>query len=210
METEQTEQEADQSYLREVANSEGLRRPSMAIHCLHHLIHRYLSATMPEDARMATGSNTPIIVYLSKHRDCDVFQHDIERHFSITRSTASRVLTRMEHKGLIRREEVKRDKRLRKISLTTESWGIVEQLRDNAAHMEETLLAGMSQAQIQELLQSLGRMRENLISTGLAGSDRDQGSRDGSRLGGVGEKNDASAHARKRFSDKARGRDEKE
>ena len=163
-----------ETYLQEIANREGLERPSMAIHCLHHQIHRYLRATMPEDARMATGTNTPIIIFLSKHSDHDIFQHDIERHFSITRSTASRVLARMEGKGLITREEVTQDKRLRKIALTRAAWGIVEQLRDNASHMEETLLDGLSAEQIEQLLQALATMRKNLIATGLVGTRNDK------------------------------------
>ncbi|MFT8357502.1 MAG: MarR family winged helix-turn-helix transcriptional regulator, partial [Bifidobacterium aquikefiri] len=190
----QTQHTVNGTFLHKVVNSEGLKRPSMAIHCLHHLIHRYLSATLPEDARIATGSNTPIIVYLSRHRTGDVFQHDIERHFSITRSTASRVLTRMEAKGLIKREEVAQDKRLRKISLTDKSWGIVEQLRENASHMEETLLEGLSETQIKQLLQALATMRKNLISTGLVGTHRDQHSREKPQLGAVGEKNDSTTH----------------
>ncbi|MFT8705197.1 MarR family winged helix-turn-helix transcriptional regulator [Bifidobacterium aquikefiricola] len=174
----QTEHTANRTFHDGAANSEGPRRPSLAIHCLHHLIYRYLGATLPEDARIATGSNTPIIVYLSKHQADDVFQHDVERHFSITRSTASRVLTRMESKGLIKREEVAQDKRLRKISLTDESWSIVEQLRENASHMEETMLAGLDDAQVEQLLQSLATMRKNLIATGLVGASRNQSPRE--------------------------------
>ena len=46
-----------------------------------------------------------IIEYLYRHRDEPVFQRDIEREFSITRSTVTNILQLMERKGYIRRHE---------------------------------------------------------------------------------------------------------
>ena len=40
-----------------------------------------------------------IIGYLYRHRDTPVFQRDIEREFSITRSTVTNILQLMERKG---------------------------------------------------------------------------------------------------------------
>ena len=41
-----------------------------------------------------------IIEYLYRHRDEPVFQRDIEREFSITRSTVTNILQLMERKGI--------------------------------------------------------------------------------------------------------------
>lgn len=46
-----------------------------------------------------------IIEYLYRHRDEPVFQRDIEREFSITRSTVTNILQLMERKGYIQRHE---------------------------------------------------------------------------------------------------------
>ena len=43
-------------------------RPSIEIRSLHNMINRYLAVTMPQEARIATGGNTHIIVYLERHR----------------------------------------------------------------------------------------------------------------------------------------------
>ena len=43
-----------------------------------------------------------IIGYLYRHRDTPVFQRDIEREFSITRSTVTNILQLMERKGVYR------------------------------------------------------------------------------------------------------------
>ena len=47
------------------------------------------------------GSNLWIIGYLTMNEGKDVFQKDLEKQFSIRRSTASKTLQRMEDKGLI-------------------------------------------------------------------------------------------------------------
>lgn len=91
-------------------NSPGMLRPSLEIKALHNLIGRYWNGIVPPDSMMS-GANMPIVQYLHEHRDSDVFQYDIERAFSITRSTASRVLGLMEKKGLITRSAVDWDAR---------------------------------------------------------------------------------------------------
>lgn len=66
--------------------------------------------------------------------------------FSITRSTASRVLSLMEKKGLITRESVERDARVRKIVLTAQGEQIARDLRSDAALLENTLMQGSASA----------------------------------------------------------------
>ena len=61
-----------------------------------------------------------IIEYLYRHRDEPVFQRDIEREFSITRSTVTNILQLMERKGYIQRLSVPQDARLKQLVLTKE------------------------------------------------------------------------------------------
>lgn len=63
-------------------------------------------------------------------------------------STSSRVLALMERSGLIVRESVPRDARLKKIVLTDKSRDIAEALRANAVAMEGILLQGLSDDEI--------------------------------------------------------------
>lgn len=64
-----------------------------------------------------SSTNGNIIIYIYKHEG-PVYQKDIEERFGITRSTVSKVLTLMEQKNLIIREEEKNDQRKKKIILT--------------------------------------------------------------------------------------------
>ena len=58
--------------------------------------------------------------HLYRHREEQVFQRDIEREFSITRSTVTNILQLMERKGYIERRSVPQDARLKKLVLTEE------------------------------------------------------------------------------------------
>ena len=59
-----------------------------------------------------------ILSYLFWHRDEPVYQRDIEREFSITRSTVTNILQLMERKGYIERQSVPQDARLKRLVLT--------------------------------------------------------------------------------------------
>lgn len=145
-------------------------KPSLEIRAVHHLIGRYWNVVTPPEST-GSGTNMPIILYLHDHRDEDVFQYDIERAFSITRSTASRVLALMEKKGLITRTSVQWDARVRKIALTNAAGAIVAQLQRRAQELEDTLFKGFSDDEQRRFLSDLGRMRANLVATGLVGGE---------------------------------------
>ena len=86
----------------------------------------------------ATGKNGWIIGFIADNQDRDIFQRDIEEMFSIRRSTVSSMLQLMEKKGLIIRESVGYDARLKKLStgLSDEEisvfFSVLERIRSNA------------------------------------------------------------------------------
>ena len=139
---------------------------------LNNMTARYLTATMPREAREATGGNAEIILYLIRHEDREMFPQDIERRFGITRSTSSRVLGLMERKGLIRRESVERDARLKRIVLTDKARHIEGLLHGNGERMEATMAAGLTDAELATLRHCLDVMMDNLVATGVIGDCR--------------------------------------
>ncbi|KFI56370.1 MarR family winged helix-turn-helix transcriptional regulator [Bifidobacterium choerinum] len=145
-------------------------KPSLEIRAVHQLIARYWNVVTPSEST-GSGTNMPIILYLHDHRHEDVFQYDIERAFSITRSTASRVLALMEKKGLITRTSVQWDARVRKIELTAAADGIVEELQRRSRQLERTLFEGFSDDEQRRFLADLERMQSNLYATGLLGKE---------------------------------------
>ena len=74
----------------------------------------------------------------------DVFQKDIEEEYSIRPSTATELLKQMEANGLIRREPVAYDNRLKKIVLTDKALMYKQQVVEDLTSLEKTLTKGIS------------------------------------------------------------------
>ena len=165
--TNEQYKEPSGSRLAEVWESGLTKPPSVAIRSLHNVVNRYLRVTRPEEAEDVSNGNVDIIVYLARHDNEEIFPQDIEQRFGVTRSTSCRVLGLMEQKGLIARESVKRDARLKKIVLTDKSRHIAEVLHDNAKNMERILLEGLDDDQIRQFMHMLDVMQTNLVKTGL-------------------------------------------
>ena len=77
---------------------------------------------MHDQTALDNGHLTPmqgrIIGYVTMHCNVEVYQRDLEQEFHIRRSTATAILQTMERCGLISREPVARDARLKKLVLT--------------------------------------------------------------------------------------------
>ena len=103
-----------------------------------------------------------IIEYLYRHRDEPVFQRDIEREFSITRSTVTNILQLMERKGYIRRQSVPQDARLKQLVLTEEGIRLHEKTL-LSFHQTDDYVAGLlTEEENAELLRLLNKLREAL------------------------------------------------
>lgn len=114
-----------------------------------------------------TGMHGYIIGYLKSEEGNDCFQRDVERRFSMRRSTATAILQRMEKNGLIKREPVSYDARLKRIILTEKSQRMVALFQEERERMEEILIKNLSKEEIRTLLSLLGKVSENLINYGI-------------------------------------------
>ena len=94
------------------------------------------------------GTNGWILGYIYDHRDKDVFQKDIEDEFTIRRSTVSNILKLLEQKGMIVREPVSYDARLKRITLTEEAIDIHMTIRKDVSKLESKLTKGISKEEI--------------------------------------------------------------
>ena len=86
---------------------------------IHNRIHKQMEAKRIENEGDVTGMQRWTLGYLNDHADTEIYQKDIEQEFKVSRATASNMLQLMERKGLIVRESVSCDARLKKISITT-------------------------------------------------------------------------------------------
>lgn len=133
------------------------------VRILANMISRYIeNMSNFQEAQRTTGTNTWIIAYVGKNKDKDVFQRDLEKEFSVTRSTASKVIQLMEQKGLLVREAVDHDKRLKKIVLTEKAQLLYEGIRHDFEELERKLTNDFSEAETKDFVEMLERCQKNM------------------------------------------------
>ena len=124
-----------------------------------NLIFRKINQFARENGvEQATPMHGWIIEYLYRHRDAAVFQRDIDREFSITRSTVTNILQLMERKGYIARQSVAQDARLKQLVLTEKG----RQFHENtmlALHQTDEYVASLlTEEENTELLRLLNKL----------------------------------------------------
>lgn len=132
------------------------------IHELDNILGRNM---MAHQSRMGRDEVTVmhgwIIGFLYRHREEDIFQKDIENRYSMARSTTATILKLMEKKGYIRRIGVKEDARLKKIVLTEKGVEMNRETERIINYLEERLLRGISEEELEIFLCVLRRMKAN-------------------------------------------------
>jgi len=108
-----------------------------------------------------SATNGIILIYIYDF-DGDVFQKDIENHFGMTRSTASRVISLMEDKNLILRESVSYDQRLKRLVLTDEAINYCENFLSDLSNMNNDLIKNISDEELEIFLNVINKMENNL------------------------------------------------
>ncbi len=92
----------------------------------------------------------------------DVFQKDIEEEYSIRPSTATELLKQMEKNGLIIREPVPYDNRLKRIVVTEKALVYQEQVVNDLTALEETLTRDIPEKKLQIFFEVIEKMMDNL------------------------------------------------
>lgn len=146
------------------------------IRLIHNQIHKRMEAKRLENEGELTGMQRWTLGYLREHDGTEVYQKDIEAAFSVSRATASNMLGVMERKGLICREAVAHDARLKRIVLTKQARTMVERADCDVMEMEKLLQKGMSEEEIVQLHKYLDQILKN-IGGGFEENTRCCGSR---------------------------------
>lgn len=103
-----------------------------------------------------------IMSYLYWHKNDSVYQRDIEREFSITRSTVTNILQLMERKGYIQRQSVPQDARLKRLILTEEGVRVHEKTMLSLHQTDEFVAGLLTEEENAELLRLLNKLRKGL------------------------------------------------
>ena len=110
---------------------------------LHNLLRRQMACMTEKTANAAnvTGMQAMIVHHLIIHeKQGDIFQKDLENAFQMRRSTATGILQLMEQHGIIRREPVEHDGRLKRLVLTEQARAMDEYITERMQQMERLLI----------------------------------------------------------------------
>lgn len=133
------------------------------VNTLSHLIRRFLDqTTFGMDHNPVTGMQGWIIGYLYDNRGKEIFQRDIQTHFSVRRSTVTGILQLMEKNGLITRQSVARDARLKRLELTPKAIEHHERFHRGIREGEARLSAGLAPEERETFIQLCEKLRAHI------------------------------------------------
>lgn len=134
---------------------------SFQLHNLSHLLKRRMehSLTCCHIDDTVSRNNGWILGYLAHHPDQNVFQKDIENAFCVRRSTVSKVIRLMETKGLIRRESVPNDARLKKLVLTPDGMELHKAIEQQILDTENLLRQSITDEELEIFSRIMDKFR---------------------------------------------------
>ena len=122
-----------------------------------------LSLLLSQEECSITGMQGMIMHYLfSQPEGTEVFQRDLERQFNTGRSTVTGMLQLMEQNGLIQREGVPQDARLKKLVLTPKACRLQQEIHNTIVAVEEKLRRDITPEELEITQRVLKKIRENL------------------------------------------------
>ncbi len=131
------------------------------INLLSHKLKKRMNATLADLGITAVQSR--VMHYVLEHsKDGPVLQKDVEEVFELSRSTTTGILQLLEKKGIVQRENVAQDARLKCIVPTEKAVLLDAQIHQCICEIEKVLNKDISPGQIQIFLEIAAKMSENL------------------------------------------------
>lgn len=126
------------------------------------LLKRDFEKRKPKELLKCSGVHGWAMGYLYENRNKDIFQRDFEEHFSIRRSTATKMLQLMEKNGLITRESVESDARLKKIVMTEKAMDIHKKVILSLKERDKILEKGLTKEELETFYEICEKIKRNL------------------------------------------------
>lgn len=117
-----------------------------------------------EGACDVTPAQCRVLLYLQSRDGEAVAQRDIERHLGVSHTTVKGLLQRLEEKGLVRTAFDSADGRVKNAYLTEAYRQRHEDASESIQRLESRMLAGLDDAEREQLHKLLERIMANIIS----------------------------------------------
>lgn len=131
---------------------------------INNLMKRNVDKVIGHKPDKATLMHSWIMGFLQRREEkkLDTFQKDIEKEFSMNRSTTSEMLKLMDKNGLIQRIPVNYDARLKKIVLTDLGRECNRKTEEQILKVHNRLVEGLNDEEVETLLSLCDKMIDNL------------------------------------------------
>ena len=141
------------------------RTIGMECRCVSNLVRRKMGETDAiKLSQELTGMHGFVIGYLYNHQNEQVYQKDLEKRFEIRRSTATQMLSLMEKNGLILRQSVAHDARLKRLVLTDKAIELHKQVETEIEKVESLLTKGITESELATFFAVMDKVKANLTS----------------------------------------------
>lgn len=100
--------------------------------------------------------------FLYRNRGREVYQKDLEEHFSITRSSVTSLVQKMESKGYLTRQGVEGDARLKQLILTPQAVTACERIMEAMDRTEALAVEGLTEEQLDGFFAVCDVIQKNL------------------------------------------------
>lgn len=144
---------------------EDVKRVGGEIRMISNLIKRRIHSKQGSEEEAVTGSGGWILGYLAHNEGNDVFQRDLEEQFCMRRATVSKMIQLMEQKGLIERQSVAHDARLKKLTLTEKGRAKHLEIIAELEQTEREIRKGIPKEKLDTFFEVCGMIKENLYRT---------------------------------------------
>ena len=123
-------------------------------------LKRKMDKEMNENYNL-TKTQSLVLSYINSNKE--IYQKDIEKRFSIRRSTATEILNLMEKRNLIKRMPSKIDKRLNNIEITEEGIKLEKVGKEKIKELEKHMTKSLTKEEKKELIRLLEKVEQNLL-----------------------------------------------
>lgn len=130
------------------------------VHTLDRMIGQLINSLFEKEG--LTMAQSWIIGFLYEHQEETIFQKNLEAHFHMARSTATGVLQGMEKHGLLMREAVASDARLKRLVLTEKGVQLQIATMENFVRLEQILKEGIPREELPLFFETMEKIRDNV------------------------------------------------
>ena len=132
---------------------------------ISNLIRRRFNSTLNSEDEAISGSNGWILGYLVQNDGRDVFQRDLEEEFHVRRATVSKTICLMVQKGLIERQSVPSDARLKKLVITEKGRRLNAEIIERFDAIERDVVKDIPPDKLEKFFEVCDMIVKNLSET---------------------------------------------